>query len=132
MALLRNFRRIKNQIFASIICRHIFLKSSMINLNHNFNLIGIWSFMDIVTIGGLVIGCTTGWFSPALLIFTSDDTPLTVDGPMSSFDVGWITAYYEIGALCGVFLFCLIANCIGHKRTLIFCIIPIIVSIAAS
>lgn len=80
----------------------------------------------LVTLGCIAIGCSVGWFSPALLVFTSEDTPL--DGPMSSFDVGWIIAYFEIGSLFGVFLFGLIASYIGNQRSIILSIIPVIVS----
>lgn len=72
-------------------------------------------------------GCGVGWYSPALPILRSEQSPLR-DGPISSDMAGWIGALLAIGGLLGCLGFGLLGNCIGFKRSTLLTAVPMIVS----
>lgn len=73
-----------------------------------------------------VQGMNVTWFSTALPLFMSRDSPLE-DGPITPDMAGLIGSLVSLGALIG----CLIPNFvfknIGHKQAILLCGIPIIV-----
>lgn len=73
-------------------------------------------------------GCAVGWLSPSLPILLSNDSPLA-SGPLTSVEAGWIGAVITLGAFVGTMIFGILANYIGSKHSLIFSIIPLIVSL---
>lgn len=72
-------------------------------------------------------GTNAGWYSSALPLLKSDDTPL-LDGALSTDMAGWVGAMISIGSLFGVLLFGSLALWIGFKRSLLLAAAPIISS----
>lgn len=71
-------------------------------------------------------GTNMGWFSPALPILKSDQSPL-LDGPISQETAGWIGSFLAVGGLTGGLTFGLISNWIGYKRALQLATFPVFV-----
>lgn len=68
-----------------------------------------------------------GWLATALPLLMSENTPLK-DGPISAKMAGWIGSSLSFGALCGCLILSFLANYIGHKKTILLCGFPSIVS----
>lgn len=70
-------------------------------------------------------GCILGWVSTALLLLTSEDTPLK-SGPVTLEQLSWIGSMHCIGAMFGTFTFGCFTSFMGCKRTMAFLGIPAI------
>ncbi|XP_055304278.1 facilitated trehalose transporter Tret1-like, partial [Sitodiplosis mosellana] len=68
-------------------------------------------------------GSISGWFSPALDILLSEDTPL-VDGEISNEEVSWLGSISSLGSIVGTVIFGLLTWNIGCKRAMIFLALP--------
>lgn len=68
-------------------------------------------------------GCILGWVSPALLLLTSDETPLK-SGPITSEQLSLIGSVTNIGALFGTLTFGCFTSFLGCKRAMAFLGIP--------
>lgn len=68
-------------------------------------------------------GCGLGWFSPALPLLLSSDTPL-VSGPLTKEQLSWSGSIVSIGSLAGNLLFGYFSVRIGTKRSLLVLFIP--------
>lgn len=64
-----------------------------------------------------------GWFSPALPVLLSDNTPL-ISGPMTNEELSWVSSITCIGAIVGTFIFGLLSSQIGSKRAMTFLAFP--------
>lgn len=64
-----------------------------------------------------------GWVAPALLLLTSDDTPLKT-GPVTLEQMSWIGSMNCIGAMFGTFTFGYFTSFVGCKRAMTFLGIP--------
>lgn len=84
--------------------------------------------MKLGNILGFSLGCAVGWLSPTLPILMSDASPL-VDGKVSIEDAGWIASLFPLSAVFGTLSFGFLSNCIGSKRALLLCCIPVSVNI---
>ncbi|XP_055309481.1 facilitated trehalose transporter Tret1-like isoform X1 [Sitodiplosis mosellana] len=86
---------VKNQIYATIIANII-----------------------VVSFGSCV-----GWFSPALRVLLSDETPLKT-GPLTNEKLSWIGAMNSFGALCGTFISGFLSIRLGSKRAMTVLALP--------
>lgn len=84
---------------------------------------------DTVNFAPLGGGCGIGWYSPALPLLQSEQTPL-LDGPISGDMSGWIGASLAIGGIFGCLGFGLLGNWTGFKRSILLTAVPMIVSLA--
>lgn len=62
-------------------------------------------------------GCILGWVAPALMLLTSDDTPLA-SGPLTLEELSWIGSMHCIGAIFGTFAFGSLTGFVGCKRAM--------------
>lgn len=60
-------------------------------------------------------------------ILLSDESPL-VDGKVTIEVAGWIAGFFPVGGVFGVLSFGFLSNCIGSKRALLLCCIPVSVN----
>lgn len=84
-------------------------------------------FFFLVSIGNFAIGTNIGWLATALPLLMSDKSPLN-GSPISADMAGWFGSLLSFGALFGCLIHSYISNYIGHRKTLLFGGIPIIVS----
>lgn len=70
-------------------------------------------------------GCIIGWVTPALMLLTSDETPLS-SGPITLEELSWIGSMNSIGAMLGTFSFGCFTTLIGCKRAMTFLALPAI------
>lgn len=68
-------------------------------------------------------GCGLGWFSPALPLLLSSDTPL-FSGPLSKEQLSWSGSISSIGSLAGNLFLGYFSVRIGTKRSLLILFIP--------
>lgn len=68
-------------------------------------------------------GCIVGWVAPALMLLTSDETPLK-SGPITLEQLSLIGSMNNIGAIFGIFTFGYVTSFIGCKRAMLFLGIP--------
>lgn len=71
-------------------------------------------------------GCGVGWFSPALPLLLSPDTPL-LSGPLRTDQLSWAGSITAISAALGSLLFGYWTVKVGTKRTMLILSIPQIV-----
>lgn len=81
--------------------------------------------VNIIVFG---IGCSIGWFSPSLLLFSSSNSPLVGD-PLTSDVIGWLGASPSLGSIVGTCIYGLLATSIGYNKALLLSSVPITVSI---
>lgn len=114
---------IKN-IEVSVLWSNVYLKT--VSWPH-FNCVLIPRF-TLFIIANLILlnhGCIVGWFSPALPILLSENTPL-LTGPLSNEELSWVSSMSSIGAICGTFIFGFISSQIGPKRAMTLLAFPAI------
>lgn len=75
----------------------------------------------------LGFGCGVGWFSPALPLLLSPDTPLS-SGPLTVEQLSWSGSILSIGGVMGSLLCGFLMSRIGTKRTLMLLAIPQLVN----
>lgn len=75
----------------------------------------------------LGFGCGVGWFSPALPLLLSPDTPLS-SGPLTIEQLSWSGSILSIGGVMGSLVSGLSMSRIGTKRTLMLLTIPQLVN----
>ena len=68
-------------------------------------------------------GSISGWFSPALDILLSEETPL-IDGEITNEEVSWLGSISSLGSIVGTVIFGLLTWLIGCKRAMIFLALP--------
>lgn len=66
-----------------------------------------------------------GWLSPMILFLQSKETP--IDHPITADEASWIGSCLSLGGLAGNFLFGLLLNKIGRKKTVLLLPIPHII-----
>lgn len=71
----------------------------------------------------LSYGCIVGWFSPAVPILLSPNTPLS-SGPLTNDQLSWVGSINGIGSLIGILTFGSLTSFMGCKRTMLFLICP--------
>lgn len=71
----------------------------------------------------LGFGCAIGWFSPALPLLKSADTPL-LSGPLTTGEISWSGSIICLGAMTGNILYSALTLRIGAKMTLLSLAIP--------
>lgn len=71
-------------------------------------------------------GSGVAWFSPALPVLLSNDTPL-VTGPLTNEQLSWIGSMSNFGSTCGTFVFGALTVLLGAKRCMIFLAFPQII-----
>lgn len=71
-------------------------------------------------------GSVSGWFSPALDVLLSEETPL-VDGELSNEEVSWLGSISSLGSIVGTIIFGFLSCLIGCKRAMIFLALPSII-----
>lgn len=84
--------------------------------------------MKLGNILGFSLGCSVGWLSPMLPILLSDASPLA-EGKITIEDAGWIASLFPLSAVFGTLSFGFLSNCIGSKRALLLCCIPVSVNL---
>ncbi|CAD7088651.1 unnamed protein product [Hermetia illucens] len=72
-------------------------------------------------------GAFVGWSSAAFLLFQSEDSPLD-GGPLSTAEVSWVGSILCVGGLLGTFLFGWMSDRFGRKKSLLFAVIPQLLS----
>lgn len=68
-------------------------------------------------------GCILGWTAPALMLLTSDKTPLD-SGPITLDEMSWIGSINCLGGMFGTFTFGCFTSFMGCKRAMAFLGIP--------
>lgn len=68
-------------------------------------------------------GCIIGWVAPALMLLTSDETPLEA-GKITLEQLSWIGSMNCVGAIFGTFTFGCFTSFMGCKRAMVFLGIP--------
>lgn len=68
-------------------------------------------------------GCGVGWFSPALPLLLSSDTPLS-SGPLTTEQLSLSGSILSIGGLTGSVFFGYLMIQIGTKKTLMLLVVP--------
>lgn len=76
---------------------------------------------------GFLFGLMNGWSSPAIFLFTSNETPLS-SGKISIDEASWITSLQAAGMAIGSLFVGRLANRYGRKWPLILLTFPSIVS----
>lgn len=82
----------------------------------NFFLINLKANLMAVAHGGLM-----GWFSPAVVHFDSDNSPL---GKLSENEKSWLSSCSYLGGFVGTLVFMLIIKRIGRKITFFLLAVP--------
>lgn len=76
---------------------------------------------------GFLFGIMNGWSSPAIYLFSSDDSPLPT-GKITLDEASWITSLQAAGMAIGSMFVGRLTNRYGRKWPLILLTIPSIVS----
>lgn len=84
-------------------------------------------YSNLVLLLGTVLGLCIGWPSPALLVLTSDQSPLPT-GKITTEESSWIASLKSIGALVAFPICGFIANKFGRKWPIVLLSIPATVS----
>lgn len=79
----------------------------------------------------LAHGCALGWFSPALPLLTSENTPLE-SGPFTTEHTSWSGSILSLGGIAGNILFGYMMVRVGTKHTIMSFAVPQAVSEAYS
>lgn len=69
-------------------------------------------------------GCTVAWFSPALLVLRSSNTPLTGTGALTNEQISWLGSMGSNGAICETIICGLLSAFYGCKKAMIFLAFP--------
>ena len=74
-------------------------------------------------------GCVYGWASPAELQLKSKDPPIGPESdPVSDEDISWLVAVPLLSGLFGTFVFGVLVDAVGRKRSGIIAAVPFIIS----
>lgn len=73
----------------------------------------------------LSFGTCVGWFSPALRVLLSNESPLKT-GPLNNQELSWIGAMNSFGGLCGTFISGCLSIRLGSKRAMTMLAFPAI------
>lgn len=114
------FANIKNQVYATIVGMFLNLKKKSIFFSTYNCFIYFPSLANCII---LSFGSNIGWFSPALPILLSEDTPL-ITGPLTNEELSWIAAMNSFGSICGTFIIGLLSILCGSKRGMTFLAYP--------
>lgn len=87
----------------------------------------IHSLFFVVNLQSIGIGLQEGWPSPAVLLLTSEESPLR-SGQISMEEASWVVSLYSLGLLFGTIIFQFTMNKFGRKLLLMALGIPSIVS----
>lgn len=85
------------------------------------------NFLYLVDLLLVSHGTISGWLSPALLLLTSEDTPLS-SGPLTPSEISWVVSIPALGNLVGTAVFHKIATHYGNRVGMLLLGIPQIVS----
>lgn len=75
----------------------------------------------------LSFGTSVGWFSPALRVLLTDDTPLK-SGPLTNEELSTIAAMNSFGALIGTAICGFLSFRLGSKRAMTLLAFPVTIA----
>lgn len=112
------FNKYRNQFFAVFSGKSNYYSSDRFEDIISFLI--RWCLASIISFSH---GCIIGWVTPALLVLTTDATPLQ-SGPITLDEMSWIGSVNSVGAIAGSFTFGCFTSFVGCKRAMAFLGVP--------